>query len=781
MTLSRPQSAAWVGEGQRALKGAGAKAHFESTGGGACDRRLLWRFGVSGDKPLILVSAGVLQGLGLLRTLAKALRVWAWAGVACDLVIINAEPSSYLMAVQRELLALRERHEAEKAASSAEGRETSGLHVLRAETLTELELATLRSLACLRLHADGRPLAHHIDDWLAQHEQALDLRQQASSSSLGQDGSARKAPASERPLPGQFSGQFGAAGSAAEGEFRFVVDAQHRPLRPWVNVLANSHFGAQLSEAGGGYSWALNSRMNQLTPWSNDPVADPAGEYFFLQDLATRASWSVAPGPWGAPEAAYEVVHGQGYSVIKHRRGDLAVTVTWCVDALSSVKQIQMDLVNHGSRSLSLRVVGMVEWLMGASRDYRSTVLTAARPSRASDQRPNVLLATQKERAQGFGEGSAFFALLAPAETPGRDFESVDLTCDRREFFDARGRFVLPDHFGKLQGLGLDPCAALSIPVRLAPGASAQRVFLLGYAANPEAARQLAEQAASVSAAQRLAETRASWSQILGATQVATPDPLFDALVNRWLLYQAVACRLWAKSGFYQAGGATGFRDQLQDAMALSWAAPDLLRQQIVLCASRQFVEGDVQHWWHAPSGAGVRTHFSDDLLWLPLACAHYLRCCGDASLLTQTVPFLEGAAIPEGAEDAYFTPTRSLLAASVYEHAARSIDHSLRVGAHGLPLMGSGDWNDGMNRVGIEGRGESVWLGWFLCRVVADFAPLARERGEAERASRWEAAAVAWRAALAGQAWDGQWFKRAFLMTARRWAAARIRKPVSI
>jgi cyclic beta-1,2-glucan synthetase len=376
---------------------------------------------------------------------------------------------------------------------------------------------------------------------------------------------------------------------------------------------------------------------------------------------------------------------------------------------------------------------------------------------RLPEQKLIALLCTQRERSAGFGGGTAFFSLSG-----GLD-DSEDWTCDRRECFDARGRLVLPDHLGQRSGDGLDPCAVLSTRVVLTPGIAVQKVFLLGYGENASAARELATLAAQIPAAVRMDQVRNSWNKLLGASTVKTPDPLFDAMVNRWLLYQTVSCRLWAKAGFYQAGGATGFRDQLQDTMALSWAAPEMLRQQIVLAASRQFVEGDVQHWWHAPLGAGVRTHFSDDLLWLAFATQHYLRTTGDLSLLEQRVAFLEGNAVPQGAEDAYYTPTVSALDATIFEHGARAIDLSLRVGAHGLPLMGSGDWNDGMNRVGLAGRGESVWLGWFLCQLVADFAPLARARGEAQRALQWEQAALGWKAALAGAAWDGQWFKRAF------------------
>jgi cyclic beta-1,2-glucan synthetase len=416
-----------------------------------------------------------------------------------------------------------------------------------------------------------------------------------------------------------------------------------------------------------------------------------------------------------------------------------------------------VSIVNRGHQVVALRLIGMAEWMMGAKRSDRATVITAPHRIRIQAHQRLALLCTQRDPSGGFGGGTAFLSIDT---APG---EREDWTCDRRECFDARGRLVMPERFGQTSGIGLDPCAALSTRITLAPGELTHRVFLMGYAPDAEAATVLLAQADEQAPEQRLAQVRQQWDDLLGTTTVSTPDPLFDAMVNRWLLYQSVSCRLWSKAGFYQAGGATGFRDQLQDAMALVWTAPEMLRQQIVLCASRQFPEGDVQHWWHAPSGAGVRTHFSDDLLWLAHACVHYLHNTGDASLLDEDVPFLEGSTIPPGAEDVYEVPTRSDLSASIYEHAARTIDHSLPVGVHGLPLMGCGDWNDGMNRVGIEGRGESVWLGWFLCQLVSQFAPLAHSRGDHERAHRWEQAAQGWSNALCGPAWDGQWFKRAF------------------
>ncbi len=707
------------------------------------DRRLLWRLGISGERPLLLVSAGAMSSMGLLRTLAQALQLWSWGGLAADLVVVNAEPASYLMPLQREITVLHDRH---ATAGAAGGGSVVGFHLLRADALSVEELATLQALARVRLVADGRSLLHHVHDWLAGHDAARDRRQAGSAVAL--------LPVSGPALAS--TGSFSADG----GTFSFNAGHAQRPPRPWINVLANPGFGSLVSEAGGGNSWAHNSRLHQITPWQNDPVADPPGEWLLLQDRRTMQAWSATPSAWGAAGVDYRVEHAPGSTRISHQQGDLHCELQWCVDRLLPVRQLSVRLHNLGARPLRLRLVAVAEWQMGERRAERHTLHTALHTQRLPQGRLTALLATQREAAGGLGQATAWLAMAGPDDSAA---QGDDWTCDRRELFDARGQPVLPDHLGRQQGAGLDPCAALAQEVLLAPGQRLGRVFLLGHADSPEAARSQAALAATVPPAQRQADVQAHWDALLGATSVATPDPLFDALVNRWLLYQAVSCRLWAKAGFYQAGGATGFRDQLQDTLALAWAEPQTLRAQILLCASRQFVAGDVQHWWHAPGGAGVRTHFSDDLLWLPHALLHYLRHTGDVAVLDAVVGFLDGAPLPPGAEDRYDTPAPSAEQASLYEHAARTLDRSLGVGVHGLPLMGAGDWNDGMNRVGIGGQGESVWLAWFLGPLVAGMLPLAQARGEQARARAWADAALGWRAALDGPAWDGDWYARAF------------------
>jgi len=712
------------------------------------DQRQLWRFGISGDKPIVLMRIQSASGMRLVHALLRAQPWWAFGGLAVDVVVLNNEPNSYLMPLQRDILALRDR--LTQAAQSSFARDAAagsafGFHLLREQEIASAEKAALAGLARVVLIADGRPLEAQVaalrESWWPRQNDA------AAGTPLWSQSPAATAPATATESAS--SGRF----DAASGEYQFELHDGQPLLKPWVNVIANPAFGFQVSETGSGYTWAVNSREHQITPWSNDPVRDPAFEHWLLQDLDSGEVLPLVPSLPRAPGSRWRVRHGQGYSVFEGRHGGLNVETTFFAHLSEAVKVVQVRVRNEAGARRRLRAVAMVEWKMGAGQGARRTLHTW------KGSGPTALFTQQRESQGGFGASTAFLAFGASADAPA----GLQWTCHRGEFFDPLGRLVLPATLGQRSGGAFDPCAALSSRFELAGAGELAFSFILGHAADAAAAEQMALDWAQRDTRKALTEVKGWWSELLGKVHVATPDPLFDVLVNRWLLYQTVVCRLWSRAGFYQAGGAFGFRDQLQDSMALALADPARLREQIVLNASRQFPEGDVQHWWHAPGGAGVRTHFSDDLLWLPYACAHYIAATGDAAILDDIVPFIDGPPIPEGAEDAYYVPQISAQSASVYEHCARAIDHSLAVGAHGLPLMGTGDWNDGMNRVGNEGRGESVWLGWFLCGVVDGFAPLAKARVDNARAARWLEARSGWVVALHDAGWDGAWFRRAF------------------
>ncbi|MEO8387438.1 glucoamylase family protein, partial [Polaromonas sp.] len=714
---------------------------------GLLDQRQLWRFGISGDKPIVLVLIHSSNGMALVHSLLRAQPWWSFCGLGTDVVILNSEANSYLMPLQRDILALRDRT-LQQTENSFPRSDAGGFYLLRDQEIAPSEKAALTGLARVVLVADGRPLEQQVVALRvaanAQRRASPALPSMPSLPAAPADAGQREAPQAPRAPQGRFD--------AATGEFRFDVDALHRPPRPWVNVIANPSFGFQVSETGAGYTWAVNSRLHQVTPWSNDPVADPCFEHYLLQDLDTRQVLALSPTAQHGPAPACHVRHGQGYTVFECRHGALSAETTFFAAQSDPVKLVQVRLHNQGGNTRSLRALAMVEWQMGAARHERRTV-------HAWEDKDNALttvFAQQRESRAGFGGSTAFLSLSG---LPG----TVQWTCDRSEFFDTAGRLVLPRVLGRNAANGVDPCAAVAGEFSLLAGQTLVLTFMLGHAADAAQAEQLARHWQGQDTTQALQEVKGYWSGLLGKVQVRTPDPLFDALVNRWLLYQTLTSRLWSKAGFYQAGGAFGFRDQLQDAMAFALIEPERLRAQILLNASRQFPEGDVQHWWHAPGGEGVRTHFSDDLLWLPYACAWYVQVTGDTGILDEQVAYIDGPSIPEGAEDAYYAPQTSGQTATVFEHCARTLDRSLATGTHGLPLMGTGDWNDGMNRVGHEGRGESVWLGWFLCRVVNDFLPLATLRGDDARVQRWRQARAGWVAALHDAGWDGAWFRRAY------------------
>ncbi len=523
---------------------------------------------------------------------------------------------------------------------------------------------------------------------------------------------------------------------------------------PWINVIANAEFGFTVTELGGGCTWCLNSRMNQLTPWTNDPVSDTPGEIFYIRDDETGDLWSPTALPIRIDDASYVIRHGMGYSRFEHASHGIHSELLQFVSSDDPVKISVLTLKNNSGRPRILSVTAYVEWVLGASR-----ISTAPYIITELDQATGALFAYNHLDAD-FGQRIAFVDLA------GRQ---TAWTCNRTEFIGRNGSLDAPIALSQSRalknrvGAGLDPCAVLMTQVELAADESIEIVFLLGQGSDRDHAGELVKRYRSADIQKTFAAVKQSWSQTLRKVQVKTPDRGLDLMLNGWLLYQTLSCRMWARAAFYQAGGAFGFRDQLQDSMALAVARPDLVRAHILRAATHQFVEGDVQHWWHPPSNRGVRTHFSDDLIWLPYVVSHYIKVSGDMAVLDEMTPFLAGPVLEPEQEDAYFEPTQSEQQASLFEHCARTLDLSLKVGAHGLPLMGSGDWNDGMNRVGHLGKGESVWLAWFLIATLSEFVSLAETRGDTEHAVRWREHVARLKAAVEAEGWDASWYRRAF------------------
>jgi len=530
-----------------------------------------------------------------------------------------------------------------------------------------------------------------------------------------------------------------------------------------VNVIANPRFGTVVSEGGSSYTWCENAHELRLTPWHNDPVTDDCGEALYLRDEESGQLWhpTSLPFPGDLPDDSaappYVTRHGFGYSVFEHDEAGIHSELTVFVAADAAVKFSRLVLRNDSERARHLAATGYVEWVLG---DRRAKTSPHIHTEMASD---SGALYARNRYSNHFGDWVGFFDV----DEVHRQFGTV--TCDRAEFIGRNGSLRRPAalrsvHLSGRTGVALDPCAAIQVPLRLEPGQSREITFRLGMGRSTDEAAQLVRRFRGRAAVhQALNEVHAHWGQMLGAVQVATPDPSLNLLANGWLVYQTLGCRLLARSGYYQSGGAFGFRDQLQDAMALVHARPQILREQLLHNASRQFVEGDVQHWWHPPSGHGVRTHICDDYLWLPLALCRYLQATNDTGVLSETVTFLDGRPLPPGDESYYDLPARSAHGASLYEHAVRALLHGLRFGPHGLPLMGTGDWNDGMNRVGHHGQGESVWLGFFLCEVLREFAPVARGHGDEAFAQRCDAERRQIGERLEASAWDGQWYRRAY------------------
>jgi len=714
---------------------------------GLAGQHFLWAQGISGDARIVLVRIDEIEDSGIVRELLRAREYWRLKGLVIDLVILNERGASYVQDLQTalETLVRTSRSPTHLGFESEEG----GIFVLRSDLISAETRALLLAVARVVLLSRRGGLAEQLNR-IQTPRGALPPARRKPTTDVS-------SPENPPPVSALAALQFfnGLGGFSPNGrEYVTVLGPGQSTPAPWINVVSNPSFGFQVAAEGGGYTWSQNSRDNQLTPWSNDPVSDRPGEVLYVRDLDSGTLWTPTALPIRHESAPYIVRHGYGYSRFEVVAYGIALELLQYVPLSDPIKISRLTIRNLSGRPRRLSVTAYVEWVLGLSRGAAApTIVTEL------DAATDAIFARNPWNMQ-HGTQVAF------ADLGGRQ---ASWTADRSEFV---GRNCTTDNPAALSagiplsqrvGAGLDPCAALQTTIDLDRDGATEIVFFLGQADDAAASRALIERyrAADLDAVRR--EVVDYWEETLGAVQVKTPDRTMDILLNGWLLYQTLACRYWARSAFYQASGAYGFRDQLQDVMALTVARPEMTRDHILRAAGRQFVQGDFQHWWFPPAGQGVRTRISDDRAWLATVAAHYVEATGDSAIFDERVSFIDGPALKPADHDLYFKPNHSDETASLFEHCARGLDLALAIGAHGLPLMGSGDWNDGMNRVGEAGKGESVWLGWFLHAALTAFIPIAASRKESARARTWKAHADALRVALDSAGWDGEWYRRGY------------------
>jgi cyclic beta-1,2-glucan synthetase len=698
----------------------------------------LWQHGISGDQPIVLCRIDDATHLETVRQLIRAQHYWRMKQLAVDLVIVNERSTSYVQDLQSALESIV------RVNLRIPERRKGTLFLLRGDLLSDEVRNLLQTVARVVIVGRRGSLA----------EQVKRLQEPAPAAEPPRSAPRSGAPA-EFVLPPPLEFFNGVGGFDRDGrEYVIVLDGDRETPAPWVNVIANPSFGFQVSAEGSGYTWAVNSRENQLTPRSNDPVSDSPGECIYVRDDDNGEVWTATALPIRDDASRYIARHGQGYSRFEHTSHGIALDLLQFVPLDDPVKISRLKIKNVSGRRRRLSITAYVEWVLGPSRATCAPYVVTE-----IDPRTGVMLARNPWRME-FGSRVAF------ADMGGRQ---RSWSGDRTEFIGRNGSFALPaalakrDPLSNRVGAGLDPCGVLQTGVEIPANAEVEVVFLLGEAATGAEALALTERYRAANLDEVFDDVSRYWDRTLGGVQVRTPDRALDILLNSWLLYQTIVCRVWARSGFYQASGAYGFRDQLQDGMALCVSQPGMTREHLLRAAARQFTEGDVQHWWLPSSGKGLRTRVSDDLLWLPYTTAQYVTATGDTTVLDEQIPFLEGMLLTADEHDAFFQPMPSDEKATLFEHCARALDRSLAVGRHGLPLIGGGDWNDGMNLVGAGGQGESIWLGWFLCTTIANFVAFAEQRGQHERATIWRTHAASLREALEREGWDGDWYRRGY------------------
>jgi cyclic beta-1,2-glucan synthetase len=707
----------------------------------------LWPYAISGDLPMILVRISKIDHLDFVSQLLTIHEYWHIKGLVIDLVILNEDKSGYLQDLHDSLKDLVAVGHAREMLNRP-----GGIFLLQKEHMPLEDVNLIFSVARQVFSAEGGSCSMQFRKLGKELLLApKDLGQSMELQVKGQDSESTAVfPATE-----ELEYYNGYGGFSKDGrEYVILVRPNNQTPLPWSNVIANKHFGFLITESGGGYTWSTNSRENKLTPWSNDPVIDQSGEIIFLRDEQSGSYWSPIPGSIKQQEP-YTVRHGQGYSRFTHVSRGLRQELLLFVPKEEPVKILQLTLTNLSKEPRTLTGFYYAELVMGVARELTAPYLVSE-----FDSENNCLLAANVYQ-QEFARRRIFLSCT------GAKIKSY--TADRTEFIGRNGNAQRPAALSRSTllnsvGAGFDPCAAIQIEINLVPGECKTVCFLLGEGKSLAEVEQLLhrfQREDQVTAA--FAEVEEFWTGFLGNLQVRTPDKSMDILLNRWLLYQTVVCRLWARSAFYQSGGAFGFRDQLQDVMALTPSAPQWTREQILLHCEHQFLEGDVQHWWHAEGSKGIRTKFSDDLLWLPFVTADYIEHTQDYGILMERAQYLEDDPLAEETDERYSIPRVSEQDGTVYEHCLKAIERGLKFGAHGLPLIGSGDWNDGFSRVGVRGRGESVWLGWFIYLTLQRFAKICAVQGDTELTNHYAEVCSKLQESLELHGWDGGWYRRAY------------------
>jgi cellobiose phosphorylase len=709
---------------------------------------VLWSRGISGDRPIVLLRIAGKVGLDHVYDILLAQRYWRSKRLGIDVILLNTAPATDRAELQGALAALVT---AQNAQMEAEGPGASAaVFALDESEIPEDLRHGLSTVARIVLDASGHPPGYPST---AEKDMVFLSDAPIAASPRSEPRVCSNIPtlaAADEAL--EFDNGIG--GFAHDGrEYLVRISGEHPTPAPWSNVIANPSFGFLVTAEGGGYTWSLNSQQNPITPWPNDPVSDSPHEVLYLRDEDGGEVWSATALPIRVASVDYTTRHGKGYSRFAHEAHGIGVELLQYVPIVDPVKLSRLRLSNRSGRARKLSVTAFVEWALGANGTAPAPFVTTS-----YDEATGALFARNPWRAP-FGERVAFIDLGGTQHS---------FTGDRAEFLGHFGSVARPSAlsdsaplFGRT-GAGLDPCGALQTRIELAPGEQIEIVFMLGDAATAPEAQALVEKYRGADLDAVLDEVHSQWNDLLDTVQVTTPDRAMDIVLNDWLPYQTLVCRVWARTAYYQASGAYGYRDQLQDVMALCVSRPDIAREHLLRAAGRQFLQGDVQHWWLPPAGQGIRTRISDDRIWLAHVTAHYVAVTGDLAVLDEKVAYLEGAAIKEGDNDAFYLPSTSSEQGSLYEHCVRALDSSMALGAHGLPLMGTGDWNDGMNAVGEGGRGESTWLAWFLLGAIEAFAPHAEARGEGDRAAAWRKHVSRLRESLE-QAWDGQWYRRGY------------------